>query len=249
MTNKKPSGFIIYRGPSMINGAPIVAVAITKSRNAKTGNMVQTYILADNGLSPVISAQTLADAAVCGTCPHRRGLGGSCYVNLGQGPRSVMDGVNRGIYASDLAAAGRASTGRMVRLGTYGDPAAVPVAVWQALLAQASGNTGYTHHWAHLEGPQALDLMALVMASADSAEDRAQAKALGFRTFRVRTADDATMAGEFICPASAEAGKVKTCETCGACNGGIQTRKADPVIVVHGTLAKRFKPTQALIAA
>ena len=53
MANKKPSGYIIYRGQSLLNGAPIVAVAITKSSNVKTGNMVQTYILADNGQSPV----------------------------------------------------------------------------------------------------------------------------------------------------------------------------------------------------
>ena len=39
---------ILYRGPSLINGAPIVVVAVyRKGRgvNAKTGAMVQTYIL------------------------------------------------------------------------------------------------------------------------------------------------------------------------------------------------------------
>ena len=42
MPTKKPSGYIVYRGPSLINGDPIVVVAITKSTNSKTGDMVQT---------------------------------------------------------------------------------------------------------------------------------------------------------------------------------------------------------------
>ena len=77
---KKPTGYILYSGPSQLNGKPIVVIAITHSTNSKTGNMVQTYLMADNGLSPVVSARILDDAAVCGDCKHRRGLGGSCYV-------------------------------------------------------------------------------------------------------------------------------------------------------------------------
>ena len=242
-TNKKPSGFIIYRGASLLNGAPIVAVAITKSSNAKTGNMVQTYILADNGQSPVKSAQDLSDAAICGECPHRRGLGGACYVNLGQGPRAVMDGLMRGIYPAGLEQAAALSTGRMVRLGTYGDPAAVPAYIWQKLVKSAAGSTGYSHQWK--SGKASADIMALCMASADNAMDRAAAKALGYRTFRVRADNEALEAGEFICPASAEGGKRKTCAECGACDGGIDSRRADPTIIVHGSLSGRFIPIMA----
>ena len=36
---------IIYQGPSLIDGSPIVAIAIAQSGNVKTGNMVQTYII------------------------------------------------------------------------------------------------------------------------------------------------------------------------------------------------------------
>lgn len=80
------------------------------------------------------------------------------------------------------------------------------------------------------------------MASADSEADRVIAKAMGYRTFRVRTAAEPVQAGEFICPASEEAGKRKTCETCGACSGGVNSRKADPAIIVHGSLKNRFIP-------
>jgi hypothetical protein len=205
---------------------------------------VQTYILVDNGQSPIANVKALADAAICGTCKHRRGKGGSCYVNLGQGPRAVADGVNRGIYPADLAKASELAAGRVVRLGTYGDPAAVPAYVWAELLQHAAGNLGYSHQWA--DG-KADHVMQWCMASADNAMERMEAKARGFRTFRVRHESENTMAGEFVCPASAEAGKRKTCDTCGACSGGVGTRKADPVIVVHGSLKNRFVPIVALI--
>jgi hypothetical protein len=241
--NKKPSGYIIYRGASMLNGAPIVAVAITKSSNAKTGDMVQTYILADNGRSPVDNARDLLDAAICGDCKHRRGTGGACYVNLGQGPRAVADGVNRGIYPAGLQAAADLSAGRMVRLGTYGDPAAVPAYIWQTMVSKAAGSTGYSHQWQ--SGKAGADIMALCMASADNAIERAAALAMGYRTFRVRAENEPLEAGEFICPASEEAGKVKTCADCGACSGGVNTRKASPAIVVHGSLSGRCIPIMA----
>lgn len=235
---KAPSGYIIYRGPSLLNQAPIVVVAITKkSTNVKTGNVVQTYILVDNGESPVANVKALADAAICGSCPHRRGMGGSCYVNLGQGPRAVADGIVRGIYPFDPAAAAAASTDRVVRLGTYGDPAAVPAQVWDALLANAAGNLGYSHQW---KSGQAQHVMHLCMASADSESDRDLAKSMGYRTFRVRVAEEPIRAGEFVCPASKEAGYKKTCATCGACSGGVNSKKADPAIIVHGSLAGRF---------
>lgn len=240
--SKTPSGFILYRGPSLLNGAPIVVVAITKkSTNGKTGNMVQTYILKDNGKSPVVNAQTLEDDAICGVCPHRRGLGGACYVNLGQGPRSVADGVVRGIYPFKPSAAADASKGRMVRLGTYGDPAAVPAYVWDNLIVQAQGHTGYSHQW---QDGKANHVMHLVMASADNQEARAQAKSMGYRTFRIRPATSPVLKGEFVCPASEEAGKRLTCAQCGACSGGVGSRKADAVIVVHGSLASRFAVAQ-----
>jgi hypothetical protein len=162
-------------------------------------------------------------------------------VNLGQGPRSVADGVKRGIYPVDAQAAQDAAAGRMVRLGTYGDPAAVPAHVWESLLARASGHTGYSHQWA---SGKAAHVMHLVMASADSPSARAAAKAMGYRTFRIRPESGTVEPGEFVCPASAEAGKRKTCATCGACSGGVGTRKADAVIVVHGALAQRFAVAQ-----
>jgi len=245
-TNKKPSGYVLYRGASLLDGAPIVAIAIIKSTNVKTGNMVQTYILADNGLSPLESAKSGADISICGDCKHRRYAGElrDCYVNIGQGANSVYKAYLKGNYPAGIQVAAEASAGRMVRLGTYGDPAAVPAYVWQALIAKAEGHTGYSHQWQN--GKAGADIMALCMASADNAAERAAAKAAGYRTFRVRGENEAIEAGEFICPASAEGNKRKLCGECGACDGGLNSKRADPVIIVHGSLKSRFISIQSI---
>lgn len=257
MANKQPTGYIIYRGPSLLDGSPIVVVALTHSGNRKTGDMVQTYILAD-GPNPVEAARSGADAAVCGDCKHRPANGGACYVTLIHGPSSVWRGLQRGIYpvldgadgatvAECLSALG---AGRMVRLGTYGDPAAVPAWIWQALVAQAEGRTGYTHQWANgdlSEDYQLRPLRALVMASCDTEQEAQYAQQLGWRYFRVRgSLEEPRMVREMVCPASEEAGKVRTCASCGACDGAQRgPSKASVVIVVHGSKASRFAQRSA----
>src|SRR5947209_3117566 len=54
---RKPQGVILYRGPSLLDGSPLVCVAVglaRGSKNRKTGlGAVQVYILADNGQDPV----------------------------------------------------------------------------------------------------------------------------------------------------------------------------------------------------
>jgi hypothetical protein len=49
---------IIYKGPSRIDGAPIVVLATYSNRNTKTGAVVQTYILRDDeNINPLGSKQ------------------------------------------------------------------------------------------------------------------------------------------------------------------------------------------------
>jgi hypothetical protein len=127
--------------------------------------------------------------------------------------------------------------GRAVRIGAYGDPAAIPAAHWRALIARADGHTGYTHQWRQ---SFAQKLRALVMASADSASDRDVARALGWRTFRVRSADETLGAREIVCPASDEGGKTRQCITCQACDGADRPGKASVAIIVHGRMARHF---------
>lgn len=235
------NGAIIYQGPSMLDGAPIVVIASglsAKSKNGKTGDMVQTYILRSD-IEPTTAIKTGADSSICGACPHRGTATGTategrtCYVNVGQGPLQIFRGFARGIYptidADKLAYVG---AGRNVRLGTYGDPAAVPVHIWNTLVSKADGHTGYTHQWRNASA-----LRALCMASADSETDAREAHAMGWRTFRVALPCDAPkIETEVSCPASIEAGKKLSCAQCLAC-GGANGRKGSIVIQAHGGFA------------
>jgi len=235
---------VIYRGPGRINGAPIVVVAVVSSANSKTGNMVQTYILTDADTMPLQAVRKGLDVAICGDCRHRGTYDAvsdtyrdrTCYVNLGQGARMVADGLVRGIYpdiSGDADAIAALAAGRMVRLGTYGDPAAVPGEVWLALLSHAAGHTGYTHQW---RTDAADALRPILMASADSEADAAEARAAGWRYFRVAMPSHAAkLAGEARCPASKEMGKRMQCSDCLACSGS--GKRASIVIQAHGPSA------------
>lgn len=246
----KPNGVILWRGASLIDGAPIVAIAVglaNASSNRKTGAMLQTYILRDD-VDPNDATRMGADASICGDCPHRghlerdnrhdavpgslRNVGRTCYVNVGQGPLGVWRAYKRGAYpvASFLPGIGQ---DRIVRLGTYGDPAAVPADIWQALLYRSAGHTGYTHQWR-----KAPALRQLCMASADTEHDADLARSMGWRTFRVAMGRDTPrMDRESVCPASAEAGKKLTCAQCLACSGAGSGRRGSIVIRAHGGFA------------
>jgi hypothetical protein len=119
-------------------------------------------------------------------------------------------------------------------LGAYGDPYAVPIVVWQALVAFARRHTGYTHQWRR---PDAIAYQGLIMASADCATDHLEARAAGWRTFRVlpEGGTAAPLAGEISCPASAEMGYRTTCHACGLCNGSRQGAAMKSIaILAHG---------------
>jgi len=79
------------------------------------------------------------------------------------------------------------------------------------------------------------------MASADGPADREQARAAGWRTFTVRTADQPLAAREIVCPASPEGGDRLQCIDCGACDGADRPGKVSVAIVVHGAMARHFR--------
>lgn len=232
MKAQKRQGIILYRGPSMLDGSPIVAVATFGSRNVKTGAMVQTWILSDDGMNPVAAAEAGHDASVCGACPHRRSLGGACYVNLGQAPLAVYKAAQRGSYTDEWSGADFA--GRMVRMGSYGDPAAVPASVWREVLSESAGWTGYTHQARHKAFQP--ELLEWVMVSADTPKQAAQLHSQGLRTFRVKTAESPMLPGEIECLADSQG---LSCVECGMCDGA-RKESASIAITVHGSLSGRY---------
>ena len=234
---KRIQSAVIYRGPSMLDGAPIVVIAcklsLSGKANRKTGEMVQTYILRED-IHPTVAIRSGEDASICGDCVHRgEGFEGrTCYVSMngvGSVFRAFIRGSNSEITPEEC---GRTASGRMVRLGTYGDPAAAPAWVWQGLLSEAEGWTGYTHQW---RLPEAEALKGLCMASADCPEDAELAHSMGWRTFRVAAPDATSVGRETVCPASEEAGRKLQCVDCKACSGSTG-RRGSIRIAAHGYL-------------
>jgi hypothetical protein len=228
---RRPQGLVLYRGASLLDGSPIVVVAVglsRKSKNGKTGHMVQVYILPDNGEDPIRAVKSGGDAAICGDCVHR---GRSCYVNVAQAPLAIYRALKRGSYPTFYPPAHlHLFAGRHVRFGAYGDPAAVPLRVWRLLANVSAGWTGYTHQWRTCNE----EYRRYLMASCETARQREQAMAKGWRTFRTRLAHEPLEQGEFSCPASAEEGRRLTCEQCGACDGAKSSlRAASPSIIYH----------------
>ncbi len=223
---------ILYNGPSRIDGQPIVAIATgynRPSKNTKTGDMIQVWILSRD-VSPVSAIMEGKDVSICGTCRHRGTLGNrTCYVNVGKAPTNVWKAYQAGRYETtdNLTQFG---TGRTIRIGAYGDPAAVPSDVWKRLTLGAKGWTGYTHYWKLRPS-----LKGILMASVDTPQEFTLAKGMGWRTFRVKPVEKPeTLAGEIVCPASEEMGYRTVCASCLLCNGNKLDGRKDISILAHG---------------
>jgi len=278
----KPSNVIMYEGPSLIDGSPIVVIltGLTGgSQNDKTGAMLQTWILRGDNVNPIEASRLGLDRGICGDCPHKgtpnltKSTGWadnrSCYVNLLFAPSQIYKSYKRGSYKritrDQISAVGASKT---VRLGSYGDPAACPQFIWDALLSEAKGWTGYSH----ASGIKGLDGKTIkvdpaLMISADSKHQAQYTQSLlkrrTFRVIDVKTWQEqgkkALLKTEILCPASTEGFREGvTCSSCGLCNGvnvdnqrkssaGINagsipvTMRKSIAIVAHGTSKASFK--------
>jgi len=241
--SKQHTPIVIYHGPSVLDHAPIVVLATVSSTNTKTGPMVQTWIMRADTAPTDASKQGL-DGSVCGQCPRRHSLGGDCYVTIFQAPRSVWAAWDRSgrpdvNYHSHLARLSKAAQAHGLRLGSYGDPAAVPYDVWRNLIDDVKPriHTGYTHQWAVMSAGVAVSLAATntveagqwlhmdwcrrnLMASCDSGADLSAAILSGWRAFYARRPGQRlnVAAAMVECPAT-RLTKRLTCEQCGICNG------------------------------
>ena len=229
----KPSGVVLYEGSSNYNGDQIAVIAtglFNKSGNSKTGNVVQIWIIVANK-SPLEANNQGEDEAICGTCKHRHFR--SCYVNLANGPHQVWQKYHKGGYPKLQLnhATSELFRDKIVRLGAYGDPSAVPVEVWDCITRVCSGWLGYTHAWKRCD----VRYRNYCMASCDTLEEAQEAMRRGWRPFYVRSKDEPLPEGFFSCPASEEAGKRMNCDRCRVCSGGEHIDgKGVPSIIAHG---------------
>ncbi len=222
--------YVIFDGPSAINGEPIVAIMTGVDRpsaNEKTGPQVQVWVFRAD-VPPIQAAKEKTDDAVCGTCPLRAGV---CYVNLAHGPQNIWKSwkANPCNFTQGFPPTAQTKR-RSVRLTAYGDPGALPLELLEQCVKQFQSFTGYTHLWK--EQPH---LQKFVMASVESPELAAEAQALGFRTYRIRNAGEPRLKGEALCPF--EAANLQ-CIDCRACNGKTGAFHSNIVSTVHGIQVK-----------
>lgn len=227
------STYVLWAGPSLLDGAPIVVLASRTSANRKTGNMIQTWILRSD-MKPTQAYTTGHDISICGDCALRSresdGNGG-CYV--------VTYYVNSAWAAWFSGNAGPATPklfrNRYLRIGSYGDPAAVPLWVWDTAVSWSKGHTGYTHQW---RDPRVQPYKKYLMASADDPAQTAHAQWLGWRTFTFHPAGVTYKPkNAIICPAARTDNKVQ-CIQCRKCDGSGGDRTVNVVIQAHGNGAK-----------
>ena len=226
----KPKGYVLWEGPSKLDGSPIVVIATMNSSNAKTGNMIQTWILRSD-INPVQAVNDGSDYSICGNCPHRKQSDGtrSCYVNVGQAPNAVYKAYKQGRYPRfGYAQHGNIFKGRSVRFGAYGDPALIPLWMVKIIIMLSKNHTGYTHQWRQFQ-----DYAGVFMASCESEIERCSAQLLGFKTFSVIPQSSTGPRYAKQCPATV-ANSIAKCATCKLCDGV----KRDIYVHAHGSGAK-----------
>jgi hypothetical protein len=225
---KKPTGFVIHRGE--INGHPFVVIATMKTRNPKTGPMVQIWFLLERE-NPVLSVKTGIDAlTICRDCPFASGNG--CYVNVGNAPLMVWGAYHRGAYPEIVPAQyAQIFGGKKIRFGAYGNPTLLPIAKVKAITEVSAGWTGYFHDWK--SNPLAHGYARYFMASTETEDSRRIADSLGFRTFHV-SPNKPEEALECLADS-----KGMDCATCRLCAGLSKSRQPSIWINPHGAKKKR----------
>ena len=166
----------------------------------------------------------------------------ACYVNIGQAFLGVFRAWQGGAYPRHNRRRHRwLFVRRKIRLGAYGDPAAVPFRVWAPLIELVDSWTAYSHAWRTCDP----SFRQIVMASVGSPADASAAHAQGWRTFRTAPRGALPMASEVGCPAAEENGKRTTCDACCLCKWA-SVRAKSVRIWAHGSppvmanYAKRF---------
>ena len=241
---------IAWKGHSLIGTKAKTQVILTgietASKNSKTLDMVQGYILVDQ-VDPVQAQKRGRDESICGQCPLR------WFLALAAGtPRCYVVAVHDALSTWKAHRGKRAKMpteplGRPLRIGTYGDPAAVPVKIWRNLI-KLSGYTidrarkkgvrwgpawsGYTHQWR-----RAPHLKAITMASVDNEAEALAAQAKGWRTYRHRPHGAPLLPSEIDCPHPTRGVTCNHCSaTAGLCNGrqGAQDKRPSISIENHG---------------
>lgn len=234
---RKPPGVILYDGPSILDGQPIIVIATFESKNAKTGNMIQVWVMRKD-IHPLDAIRNGSDFSVCGNCPHRGVIidgqlqQRSCYVAVEKAPSNIWKSYHRGNYVDYDVHVLKYFQNRKIRWGAYGDPCLIPEQVVSFLSHMCDGHTGYTHLW---RDPRFSWARKFFQASCDTWKDYLDASSAGWGTFRVVPKGETPSTGVH-CPA--DVNKSVHCEACRMCKGGYNLEPKHIFIPAHGRGAK-----------
>ena len=218
---------IIWKGESQYDNSPIMLLATGEdkpSSNIKTGAMIQLWILRTD-MPPVEAVKQNLDGAVCGECTMRWNSGGGCYVipfHYSIMWKKAMTAESW--YTPQQLATLSRKKHLPIRMGAYGDPAAVELWVWQQMGVMPKGS-GYTHQWETAD----VGFAELVMASVETLEKKEEANKLGYRTFRILNNAADLAADEVMCPNYTQGTQFRTCGLC----GGLRSKAKNVAIPMH----------------
>jgi hypothetical protein len=226
--NMLQNGYVVWEGASLIDGSPIVLILtgfILPTSNRKTGRLIQSWILQQKFV-PTYAAKNGLDSGICGNCKMKMSEIGACYVNL-----LPINHIYRKYTAGSYP---RLSSKEItilqhyrypIRIGSYGDPTAVPFEAWEPIIAASGKYTGYTHR-------KDCDLrwQKYLMASVQSEAEAKQAQSQGWRTFRIIAPDAPLSENEILCR-NTEDDRVQ-CDRCLLCDGA--SSKPNIADKVHG---------------
>jgi len=166
---------ILYEGPSMLDGKPIVALVaglMRPSANPKVP-FPQVYVLPQDVLEGA-----KREASTCGSCRVRE----FCYVR-NDSIQSVAKSYLRGNYEPRNADHNDFIAANGLRLCAFGDPAALPEPLIDELcelVDPLAPWTFYTEEWRRFPS-----LSIYGMASVHTLKQKREANRLGWRTFRI----------------------------------------------------------------
>jgi hypothetical protein len=230
--------YLIHETPDL------VVFATTESSNIKTGPMTQIWIMARN-LHPVESRRTGHDATLqCQGCPYASNQG--CYVS----PLPLMQ-IWRVYQSGDYETVTMGSPqwsalfdNASVRLGAYGNPSMLPLAMLEDICSRAYMHTGYFHDWNIMPVDLAKSYGRFLMASCEPSNVQF-AQNLGLRTFTVVSEAPSDRSLGIECLSDT---KGIQCIDCGLCDGTQRSNKRNKPLPSVWIKAHGYQVTKATLA-
>lgn len=190
----------------------LVFTCVTKtSENDKTGNMIQSYL---------IDKERINEKRVYGTHCEKCNIVDKCYVQHDKvsvrGALKKLIGNQNTSYhfvTLDQALTYLQISNKKLRMGSYGDPSALPLSDLEKIKKAVKGRmTSYTHFWREIP----TQYRRYCMASVETPSDRLLAESLGYRCYVVTKDDEEVDTSLVICPNYTHN---VTCDDCMLCDG------------------------------